>query len=129
MRLDPKLCRAHRILSGIKLPRDLEESCIIRNYTNGREEGLTVLLWHRMPKNAQGKYMQNCPQVSFSECRASDGIVVYLGRSKDFDPYGGPSDEVHADRLYISRGSFREDEKFASKAITKFFLKAMKRRA
>ena len=69
------------------------ETLLCQPYQNGREHGWSLY----------NKGFQN--QVSFSQDRGSDKIVVYEGAPSDFSPAGNAPN----DKVYQTRKEFRYD--------------------
>lgn len=81
-----KTAQAYGVLAALyfKLEERQLNQLFIQPYMNGREQGFSL------EHNLEFK------QVSFSEARSSDDIVVYLGKSHEFDEAGNiPNAKVY----------------------------------
>lgn len=76
---------AHSIAS-INCPTD---KIYVETYSNCREQGYSIVNHH------------NARQVSFSQNRNTDNIVVYFGAPSDFLEHNIPSEEIYTKAKYF----------------------------
>lgn len=102
--LTTKNAQAYAVLALVvhRMADDTEKYLCIEAYVNCREQGFSV-------KN----YFQGERQVSFSENRNSDDIVVYYGNRGDFSMQGNvPSEEVYRKARYFACHNVKEAADF-----------------
>lgn len=130
-RMKTSLRRATRVLEAVELgslnPEEQEE-ITVEAYENCREQGYAayVRLWSFAGPGGMADV-----KVVWAECRGSDEMVAYVGKTNDFGTGNVPSEEVYQTATYFSskQGSeFSEavSEKRCAAFIQKLLIPAAK---
>ena len=107
MTIHNKLAHANKVLAHVrKLTKGKRGELCILAYKNGRENGYTLAGW---------KKTKGLLEVTFSENRNSDHIVVYVGQTVD---------DTITDKAYESKKLFMPDAAGCARAA-KYVVKSL----
>ena len=109
----PSLVVARKVVGALEkiVPKDIAKDCIVRSWSNCREQGLSIEHWQGIDTH----------KAVVSEARSSDDILVVTGSNYDFDfQTNQPTDEAwEKNRRYFKYESYGE----VAKHILNFFKK------